>query len=69
MELAQKNLRTATKLVEAIRAWQPVPCSRRGQDQRPAVTERDAQLDVRWWCFDIDLLRCRRLVSGGWLKW
>ena len=42
--------------LEATLPWQPVPCSRRGQDQRPAVTERDAQLDLRWWCFDIDLL-------------
>jgi len=55
--------------LEATRPWQPVPFSRRGQDQRPAVTERNAQLDVRWWCFDIDLLAVAASSERRWLKW
>ena len=53
MELAQKTCvqpQTRSNTAVATGSVQPY------QDQPPAVTERDAQLDVRWWCFDIDLL-------------
>jgi len=63
MELAQKTcVQPQTRSNTAA-----VPCSRR-QDQRPAVTERDAQLDVRWWCFDIDLLTLSASSERRWYQ-
>jgi len=53
----------------AVATAEPVPFSRRGQDQQPAVTERDAQLDVRWWCFNIDLLAVSASSERRWSKW